>query len=96
MLLAEDNKIMEYPKGSITKPAFEAMKFRWEKRVPEYGSKLLQRLNEFRKKNMYCDLVITTNDDTPVAVHKMVLAACGGIFRWVVCSPLKMINVSQL
>ena len=58
----------------------EKFSFRWEQKIPDYGNKMLKRLNEFRKKGKLCDVTIQTKDAV-LKAHKVVLAACGGIFR---------------
>ena len=72
------NPIEEPPK----KNSREELKFKRSQAVPQYGDKLLQRLNEFRKKNMFYDVTLKTADGD-LAAHKVVLAACGGMFRFV-------------
>jgi len=72
------NPIEEPPK----KNSREELKFKCSQAVPQYGDKLLQRLNEFRKKNMFYDVTLKTADGD-LAAHKVVLAACGGMFRFV-------------
>lgn len=64
----------------------EQVDFSWSQEIPGFGNKLLIRLNEFRKKKLYCDITLKTNDCTFQA-HRAVLAACGGVFRYVIiCS----------
>ena len=58
----------------------EIVKFQWCQEVSQYGDKLLQRLNNFRKKNMFYDVTLQAADAS-LAAHKVVLAACGGMFR---------------
>ena len=55
--------------------------FTWFQEVPQYGDKLLQRLNGFRQKNMFYDVTLKATDQD-LAAHKVVLAACGGMFRY--------------
>ena len=62
----------------------EILKFRWHQEVAQYGDKLLQRLDEFRKKNVFYDVTLKTTDEA-LAAHKVVLAACGGMFRYQPC-----------
>nr|CAB3244013.1 proteoglycan 4 [Phallusia mammillata] len=58
----------------------EFVQFKWNQEVAQYGDKLLQRLDEFRKKNMFFDVTLKAYD-VDLAAHKVVLAACGGMFR---------------
>lgn len=53
----------------------------WSQEIPNYGNKLLKRLDEFRKTTLYDVCVHTQNGD--FNAHKVILAACGGIFRFV-------------
>ena len=58
----------------------ERLKFQWLQEVPQYGDKLLRRLDDFRKKSMFYDVTLKTSG-ADLAAHKVVLAACGGMFR---------------
>ena len=60
--------------------AAERLKFQLRQEVPQFGDKLLQRLDEFRKKNMCYDVTLKATD-ADLAAHKVVLALCGGMFR---------------
>ncbi|XP_076818252.1 uncharacterized protein LOC143464053 [Clavelina lepadiformis] len=62
------------------KSTIENIKFKWTQEVPQYGHKLLQRLDEFRNKHIFYDVTLKTIDED-LSAHKVVLAACGGMFR---------------
>ena len=79
MLKQESDKIMDEAKTPTSKSPSDSINFRWSQEIPQYGYKLLQRLDEFRRKNMYYDIILKTND-AKFSAHKIVLAACGGIF----------------
>lgn len=59
----------------------EDVHFSWSQEIDKYGDKLLKRLDEFRKSNSMYDVKLKANDTTFNA-HKIVLAACGGMFRY--------------
>uniref|UniRef100_H2Z7E1 BTB domain-containing protein n=1 Tax=Ciona savignyi TaxID=51511 RepID=H2Z7E1_CIOSA len=77
----------------MTKEEFLSFKFHQE--VPKYGDKLLKRLDEFRKKNLYFDVKLKTLDEELVA-HKVVLAACGGVFRRNFVDPTTMMIMGDV
>ena len=82
-MLSEDSEnsiSVDDAKASASKIPSDGISFRWRQEIPRYGEKLLLRLDEFRRKNMYYDVVLRTNDAT-FSAHFVVLAACGGIFR---------------
>ena len=58
----------------------EATKFLWSQSVPSYSEKLLGRLTEFRKNGVFYDVTLLLQDGKLFA-HKIVLIACGGVFR---------------
>jgi len=82
MLNQENTSVDEEVKELVSEAPPENISFRWSQEIPQYGSKLLHRLDEFRRKNMYYDVVLKTND-AKFSAHRIVLAACGGIFRWI-------------
>ncbi|XP_002131203.2 uncharacterized protein LOC100178067 [Ciona intestinalis] len=73
----------------------DSVKFKFVQEVTQYGDKLLKRLDEFRRKNLYYDVRIKTIDDKFVA-HKVVLAACGGVFRRNFVDPNTMMIIGDV
>uniref|UniRef100_F6W9P9 BTB domain-containing protein n=2 Tax=Ciona intestinalis TaxID=7719 RepID=F6W9P9_CIOIN len=73
----------------------DSVKFKFVQEVTQYGDKLLKRLDEFRRKNLYYDVRIKTIDDEFVA-HKVVLAACGGVFRRNFVDPNTMMIIGDV
>ena len=49
--------------------------------VEDYGDKLRTRLSEFRKNNLYYDVTLKMTAGEEMCAHKVVLVACGGVFR---------------
>jgi len=60
----------------------EDSEIKWKsfQQVDNFGEKLLSRLSEFCKNKIYYDLILKL-EDAEICAHKVVLVACGGIFR---------------
>ncbi|XP_039259988.2 uncharacterized protein LOC120336389 [Styela clava] len=62
------------------KPSTEQQQLAWSQEIPNYGDKLLKRLEEFRKTTILYDVRVRA-EGGEFNAHKIILAACGGMFR---------------